>query len=352
MKLKRLKLAAILTSIVSVGAVGQANADIYAGASMFISDFTLNLTGVGFPNVTTYSFNINNSVITTFGNDIDGAACGGQILPSPSTTCNTGAGPVLYSATGPAEVGAPLRGAQNFTFLGPVAGQQMASSDGIIDTAELVDGVPTSTRQIAEAEIETATSAQAAATLGSTTGFTFTFTAAGPGTLSVSFLADPSVYAYIQDPPPGGASGATALASNTVGLTFGQDGTNNSASWVPDLVTAGTCTNVSLGAGGGVGCTSETTTESLNATANVTTLPSSSQEFSRLGSDLGYSAFSIVLNFANAGTYTLGLSSQLNVNVTRVEAVAVPEPGILLLIGSSIAGLGLVRRSQKKGTKS
>lgn len=349
MKFKKSTLAAILTSVISIGAVGQASADIYAGASMDIQDLTLNLSGVGFPNVTTYSFNINNSVLSSFGNDIDGASCAGTILPSPSGDCNSGAGPVLYSATGPAEVGTPLRGSNNFTFLGPVAGQEMASADGIIDTAQLVDGIPTSTRQIAEAEIATANGAQAAATLGSTTGFSFTFTTAGPGSLTVDFMADPSVYAFIQDPPPGGASGATALASTTVELNFSRDNSLDSAVWSPTIVGGGCTDNVTLGSGGGVTCVSESTTEDLNSIANVTTLPTSSQEFSRLASDLGLQAFAITLDFATAGTYTLGLSSQLNVNVTRVEAI--PEPGILFLIGAGLAGLGFTRRSSKKDAK-
>jgi hypothetical protein len=325
MNLKKSTLAAAVAGVFAMGASGQAAAFVYAGSRLLIEDLTINVENNTNPNpILSYTFNVSNQA------DL------GNLPIATSGACGTGGNPcnlvspVLSSSVANATGSTVNRAESNYNFLGPNSGQTYSNSESEIATAQLVQGIPTSTKQISEIEIQNSGNGQASTIVQSTTQFDFVFEVTTPGIFTLSFNADPDLYTEVNTPPPPNLIFASA-AANT-GATFTLNGAGKTIRWTPDgNQTVSGCT-------GGLTCT-VVEGESLSNTIGFPPGNPSSGGISDSrggGTDPGLTAFSLRIAGLATGVYTGTLKADTSVNATHV----VPEPGVLALMGVGLLGLG------------
>ena len=387
MNVKRSTIATSVALAIGLGMASQATAGIYAGSRLLIADLSINFSptipGVD-PVIGQFDFGTTSTAaLVPGGGDASLSLCSGNVSGLTTSCGSGGAGtPVLYTGTvgtvvgdGPADVGGgrtellsePLGTAP---YLGPTGGANYASSDAIIDSAQLVDaitvgngGVPaglaTSSRQISETEIDAADQGNTNTDINSTTSYTYLVTLGGAGTFNIDLLADPDLLAQFDDAI---ATDATASANTqfTVEIT-GPSGF--SVSWAPEFATAGGCTdaavNTNLTLAGGALCTAEVVAENLNGSVTAPgPLPTSTDDYSREAgteggvpltgaADIGFGAYSLSIAGLTAGDYAITLNGKTAASVTRVAA-AVPEPATLAMMGAGLLMFGAGGRRQKK----
>jgi len=346
MKIKNSTLAAAVSALIGLGVAGQAAADVYAGSRLLVDQFNIFTFDSSTPANPIFPGSYTMGSTTT--GTLDGASaltfgtCNG-VYGGAAPTCSGGGLNPGVADVGGGRVNSNTLG--GFTYLGPGAGQY-GSSDAAILSSELLGAPNTSTGQIAEAELQTATSASANAEIRSSTTYSVVFDVANSMNLVMDFLADPSLWAHIDDNV---ATSANALANMNVSFSLTRAGGGGLVNWTPDgNLNAADC----LAAGVGLSCTETADSENLNQNRQVGGLPTSDDRYSRVAadplgfsSDIGFNPYGIAISGISAGTWTLTLNSVTSAQVSRV-----PEPGMLALLGIGLAGMGAVQLRRRKKT--
>lgn len=329
MNMKKTTLAAAVTAVLALGAVGQASASVYGTSGLDIRNLSIVVTPAAGSTPNAFEFTTTNTAtLNGVSSPTQSASCGG--FPNSCSAVS----PVLDAAPANAPGGTINRANNDFSMFGP-SGNTYANADSVITTAQLVQGVPSSTRQIAESELQTTGSARSNAEITSNTGFTFTFTLAAPGSLTLSFEADPHLRAYINQLA---FTSGSAQANLQTGFSLTNNATSDAVTWNPQG-TPGT-NNCDVDAGlVGVACAENNDAEDLNRVLSVSSNPAD-VSYSLAA---GWSLFGITISGLQAGEYTLALSA-----LTSTSVRTVPEPSILALLGIAAVGMGAVSRRRKQ----
>lgn len=330
MKLIKTTLATGIAAALALGVAGQANASVYASSSLKIQEFRVNITGLAANPIDSYEFTLTNTAtLNGASSPTQTNTCSGT---TPGSGCNTT--PSLDAPAANAPGGTIVRANNDFSFFGPGA-NTYSNSDSVIYTSGLGNDVPSSTAQIAESELQGNGAARANAEITSNTGFTFTFIISGTGSLALSFQADPSLYAEINQ--LAFTSGAAQANMNTSFSLTKNDGTSE-INWRPNGSAGSDCSVT--GSVASVTCAEDNDNADLNQNLSVTSNPATVQ-YSRAA---GWSLMGITVDGLTDGAWTLAFNG-----VTSTSVRTVPEPSVLALLGIAIAGMGAVSRRRKLG---
>lgn len=340
---KKSALAAAAALAVGLGSAGTAAANVYAGSGLNLDNLNILITPDG-QHVTINNFNFTTTNTATLDGSsvIDSNNCSGTPgAPGGGTNNCSGSTPRLDTQPANAPGGTVARTNNSFTFFGPGAADEFANSDTVIQTAELTGDAATDTNQIAETQLQTGSSASANAEIQSTTGFTFDFTLADNGTLVLSFLADPDLFAAINEATDG-AFNTQANVNSSFTLSQNTNG-SGSVNWNPQGTTDNDCL-----ASAGLTCTEDNDTQDLNNNVGTTSNHTNDQ-YSWDPNTASTTPFGITIAGLTAGDWTLTLNSVTSTSITRnVGPAVVPEPGTLLLLGAGLAAVGFASRRKQR----
>lgn len=329
-KIRKLTSVAAAAGICALMAASPAQAYVYATSALQIENLLLNVAGAG-TTINSYTFNLSNSASMNGGPSSSSGACNSLGFPACSAIS-----PVLDAAEVNAAGSTLNRANNNYAFLGADQVNSYSGADSVINTAQLVQAVPTSTRQIAESLLNINGFAQANALVQSNTSLTATLNVVGvPASLSLSFDADPDQRSQINGAP------GTYLSQSDLNASFTLSGNGGSVTWTPNGTGANDCTVTGALVGLGVACAETFDTQDLNRNTTTSSNPGTDDNSFDLASTL--TAFGINITGLTAGTYTIAFNAQTSTSIIR----AVPEPGMMALLGAGLLGLGAIRRRRQ-----
>jgi hypothetical protein len=313
---------AIAVAGLAAGVSTGASAFVAAGSSLDVTNLIITSDAIG----GNYTFTLQNI-----------ATLNGAAAPVGFATCNAATpcplGPITLAAPsaslGPAPTG--------FALSGPSPTGEWSFADSQINTAEGAGNASTSTQQRAESVLQTGTDASAGAQIQSITTLVFNFALGTGDSLSLGFDAAANMYAQVSELLAGLYNAQSNLnASFTLSLdngdgsinwnpqgTFGAPGTNNCSVIGTDFA--------------GVTCVESADSFDLNQNRG--------QSIDGLNPFSASGSFGIDIANLVEGTYTLTLNAVTSDQLSRTQFT--PEPGSILLVGASLAALGVVSRRRK-----
>ncbi len=325
MNIKQSTLAAAVTAALALGVSQQAAAYVYAGASNPISNVVIVFTAGTV--VDSFSFDVASTAkLGSTAQVASGDSCATANLGGP--VCSA-VSPVLTSGAANGTGSVPLRADNDYSLAGPVAAGTYANSNSAIVTAQLTQGVPSSIEAVAEARIEGTGNGTADTDVQSNTNVTMSFTTPNTGSFSLSFNANPYVETALNTANLLAASGGANI--NVTATLQSLDETVR-ISFTPDSTGSYTC----ISPANVVTC-STLDPYTLQQSQNVLGNPSDSIF------NPGVGTFQLSALNMPALSYRLYLTAGAGVNVRQ----AVPEPGVLALMGIGLMGLGLSARRKK-----
>ena len=339
--LPRAKIALAVTGALALSTVsGQAAANVYAGSRLLLEDLSIAINdsnGNPLNAARSFDFFTTNTATLNGAGVIELDNCSGN-AGAPGS-CFSGIDPAkpadAAAANAPGGDAASTRQNNIFTYFGPGA-TQYANSDSVIDAAQLINGTPTATRQIAEAELQTGQQASANAEISSQTNLTFTFTVGPePANLVLTFAADVDLLAAVA---ASALRPVTTSAESGWKFTLDQAGTNDQVQWEPE----GTAVNDCVVSGfAGVVCTETADAEDLNnaVSAGAGAFPQTNAYSRAPEANPGLSSFGINITGLLAGDYQIKLDEFTSVTMSQ----GVAAPGVLSLLGLGLIGIGAVR---------
>jgi hypothetical protein len=325
--LKKLAVATAVGAALGLAAGPAAADSVYGGAEILIQNLTIAFSPTTGAAVSTFNFGASDNANLVGAADSNTVNCGGTLATNSCSTTS----PVLDATAANAPGGTVTRNNLDFSFFGPGT-DTYANSESAIITAELVQGVPTNTGSVSEAELQNGVNgiASAATNVQSTTGLTLNFSTSAPGSVTITFQADPYLLSFIDST---GTSGATSLANISAQIRL--NGAGQTAQWNPD----GTIDAFAI-CSGGLTCTETADTPDLNRQTTVAAPPIPATDAYSVTP--GFTNYSITISGLLAGAYSLALTADTSVILNQTAAV--PEPGTLALLGLGLAGLGFAGR--------
>lgn len=315
MKIKNSTLAAALTATLALGAAGQAAANVYAGSYLLIEDLSISIVPEsGTVTVEEFTFTANASADLNGSADTDNSTC------STLGTACTGPAPVLDSVANGGG-GSVNRTLGDFTYFGPGT-ETYANSASQIGEAQLVTSNPTTASQISEAEIQGSGFGTANTVVSSQTTFTFSFEITDSAVFTLAFTADPNLAVSVNTL---GLIGSLAQASISTTFSLIDASGAVDVSWTPNGLAGG------FASCDGATCVEDADAEDLTRTLTLPPGNPLSASFSPVAS---FGDFGITISGLAPGFYTLGLTATTFVRAEQ----AVPEPGVLALMGIGLLG--------------